>query len=303
MSADDLILFATIVEQGSLVRAADHLGKPKATVSRRLNQLEASIGQKLLLRTTRRLALTDFGREFLEHCQRVAEEAAEARDFANSRAIQPHGRLRISMPSELDQQLPLAQAVASFIERYPSVQLELDMSARRVDLIGEHYDLAVRLGVLESDSTLVARKIGERHFGLYASPAYLGSDGMPERPDDLLQYHSVRLLSAKGKAISWRLSSGKELWEGAPSGRLTLNSLAMVKELLLDGAGIASLPVSLVEEEVRQGLLVRILPEWQLPVIPVWAVMPTRRYLPTKTRLFLAHLEEWLQRSPPAESR
>jgi DNA-binding transcriptional LysR family regulator len=300
-STDDLILFATIAEQGSLVRAADHLGIPKATVSRRLTNLEAQIRQKLLVRTTRRLALTEFGQEFLEHCQRVAEEAAATRDFVNSQEMQPRGRLRVSMPSEYGQQLPLSHAIAAFLGQYPEIQLELDMSSRRVDLIGEGYDLAIRMGTLESDSTLVVRKIGEQHFGLYASPSYLSQHAAPKVPDDLMQHSAVRLLSAKGKSVPWKLLHGKKTWEGAPPGRIMLNSLGMIRQLLMEGVGIGALPTNSIEEDVRRGRLARILPDWELPVVPAWAVMPTRRYLPAKTRVFLAHLEALLNatRSPP----
>jgi DNA-binding transcriptional LysR family regulator len=300
ISTDDLILFAAIAEQGSLVRAADHLCLPKATVSRRLANLEARISQKLLVRTTRRLALTEFGQEFLEHCQRVAEETSAARDFVNSQQVQPRGRLRVSMPSDYGQQLPLSHAIATFVEQYPEIQLELDLSSRRVDLIGEHYDLAIRMGTLDSDSTLVVRKIGEQGFGLYASPIYLSLHAAPRQPDDLMQHNAVRMLSARGKPISWRLTKGKKIWEGAPPGKITLNSLGMIQQLLLDGVGISVLPESFVREDVRLGRLVRILPDWELPVVPAWAVMPTRRFLPAKTRMFLAHLEAFLNKSPPA---
>jgi DNA-binding transcriptional LysR family regulator len=297
ISTDDLILFATIAEQGSLVRAADQLCIPKATVSRRLSNLEVLINQKLLVRTTRRLALTEFGREFLEHCQRVAEETAAARDFVNSQQVQPRGRLRVSMPSDYGQQLPLSHAIATFIDLYPEVQLVLDFSSRRVDLIGEHYDLAIRMGTLESDSTLVVRKIGEQHFGLYASPIYLTLHAAPQQPDDLEQHEAVRLQSASGKPIPWRLARGKKAWEGTPAGRITVNSLGMIQQLMLDGVGIGALPKGFVKEDVRSGRLVRILPEWEFPVVPAWVVMPTRRYLPAKTRTFLAHLETFLNKA------
>ena len=293
LTPDDLILFAAIAEQGSLVRAADHLCLPKATVSRRLANLETRIGQKLLVRTTRRQALTEFGQEFLEHCQRVAEETAAARDFVNSQQVQPRGQLRVSVPSDYGQSFPLSHVIATFIEQYPEIQLELDMSSRRVDLIGEHYDLAIRMGSLDSDSTLVARKIGEQRFGLYASPIYLSLHLAPQQPEELLQHEAVRLLTAR-KSIPWRLSRGKQTWEGMPSGRITVNSLGMIRQLLLDGIGIGMLPESFASEDVRRERLVRILPDWEFPVVPAWAVMPTRRFLPAKTRMFLAHLEEFM---------
>lgn len=295
ISADDLILFATIVEQESLVRAAERLAMPKATVSRRLTTLEAALGQRLLLRTTRRLTLTEFGQEFLEHSRRVAEEVAAVQDFVRSREMQPRGRLRVSMPGDYAKQ-NFSRAIATFIETYPEIQLDLDLSSRRVDLIGERYDLAIRMGVLNNDSTLVARKIDEQSFGLYASPIYLTLHPAPKHPDDLQHHAAVRLLSARGSAVPWKLIRGKAVWEGIPPGRLTLNSPDMIQQLVLDGAGIGALPDRFVTEDVRRKRLIRVLPKWVIPAVPAWAVLPMRRYLPAKTRVFLEHIERYMEK-------
>ena len=293
ISADDLILFATIVEQESLVRAAEHLGMPKATVSRRLSNLEELLGQRLLLRTTRRLTLTDFGQEFLDHSRRVAEEVATVQDFVRSQDMQPRGRLRISMPEDYARQR-LSRAIATFIETYPEIQIDIDLSARRVDLIGERFDLAIRMGALDDDATLVARKIDDQCFRLYASPIYLALHPAPQHPDDLMQHTSVRMLSTRGTPIPWKLTRGKETWEGVPPGKLAMNSPSVIQQLLLDGAGISALPARVAAEDVRLKRLVQVLPEWSLPVIPAWAVMPMRRFLPSKTRAFLEHIERYL---------
>jgi DNA-binding transcriptional LysR family regulator len=293
ISADDYILFVAIVEQESMVRAAEHLGMPKATVSRRLTNLEAALGQRLLLRTTRRLTLTDFGQEFLEHCRRVAEEVAATRDFVHSQEEQPRGRLRVSMPGEYAKQ-NFSQAFATFIEAYPEIQLDLDLTSRRVDLIGERFDLAIRMGTLDNDSALVARKIDEQSLGLYASPIYLALHPVPAHPDELEHHEAVRLMSGRGSALPWKLLRGKSVWEGTPHGRLTLNSMDVIQQLLLDGAGIGALPDRFAAEDVRFNRLVRVLPEWCLPAVPAWAVTPMRRYLPAKTRAFLAHLEQFI---------
>jgi DNA-binding transcriptional LysR family regulator len=295
ISADDYILFATIVEQESLVRAADYLGMPKATVSRRLNNMEAALGQKLLIRTTRRLTITDFGREFLDHCRRVAEEVATAQDFVRSQDAQPRGQLRVSMPGDYARQ-HFSRAIATFIETYPEIQLDIDLSSRRVDLIGERFDLAIRMGELDNDATLVARKIDEQRFALYASPIYLALHPAPKHPDDLAHHASVRLLSVQGNAVPWKLLRGKTVWEQVPPGRLALNSPDMIQQLILDGAGIGALPCRFAAEDVRLKRLIQVLPAWSLPVVPAWAVMPMRRYLPAKTRAFLDHLERYMER-------
>jgi DNA-binding transcriptional LysR family regulator len=185
----------------------------------------------------------------------------------------------------------LSRAIATFIETYPEIELDLDLSSRLVDLIGERFDLAIRMGNLEDDSTLVARKIDEQHFGLYASPIYLSLHPAPRDPDDLQRHTSIRMLSNRGSTIPWKLSRGRIVWEGVPPGRLAMNSIGVIQQLLLDGAGIGALPNRFAQEDVRLKRLVRVLPEWGLPPAPAWAVTPMRRYLPLKTRVFLAHLE------------
>lgn len=293
--ADDYLLFVAIVERQSMVRAAEHLGMPKATVSRRLSNMESALGQRLLIRTTRRLSLTDFGQEFFDHCRRVAEEVAAAQDFVRSQDAQPHGRLRISMPGDYARH-HFSRAIATFIDVFPEIQLDLDLSSRRVDLIGERYDLAIRMGALSDDATLVAKKIDQQHFALYASPIYLALHPAPLHPDDLAHHAAVRLLTDRGSAVPWQLKNGKAEWAGVPAGRLTLNSPDMIQQLLLDGAGIGALPCRFASEDMQTGRLVRVLPDWSLPAVPAWAVMPMRRYLPAKTRAFLVHLERFMER-------
>jgi DNA-binding transcriptional LysR family regulator len=268
---------------------------PKATVSRRLANMEAALGQRLLIRTTRRLTLTEFGLEFLDHCRRVSEEVAAVQDFVRSQDAQPHGRLRVSMPGDYARH-HFSRAIATFIDAYAEIQLDLDLSSRRVDLIGERYDLAIRMGELADDATLVARKIDEQHFALYASPIYLALHPAPAHPDELMHHTAVRLLSDRGNAVPWKLQSGKAEWVGTPPGRLTLNSPDMIQQLLLDGAGIAALPCSFAKSDLLQGRLVQVLPDWSQPTVPAWAVMPMRRYLPAKTRAFISHLEQYMQK-------
>jgi DNA-binding transcriptional LysR family regulator len=294
ISADDMILFASIAEQASLVRAAEQLGMPKATVSRRLGNLEELLGQKLLIRTTRRLSLTEFGLAFLDHCRRVTEEVVTTQDFVRSQDVQPRGSLRVSMPEDYARRT-LSRALATFIEAYPEIELELDLSSRLVDLIGERFDLAIRMGELANDSTLVARKLDEQHLALYASPIYLALHPAPRHPDELQRHTSLRMASNLGQPQPWKLLREKDEWVGVPPGRMTLNSISVIQQLLLDGAGIGMLPVPFAEEDVKKNRLVRVLPDWCFPSVTAWAVMPMRRFLPSKTRAFLDHLESALK--------
>src|SRR5574337_1963632 len=173
LPANDLIVFAHVVAAGSFTRAADLTGLPKATLSRRLAELETALGERLLQRSTRRLALTDFGAQMLDHARRLQDESEAALALAQQRQAVPQGTLRVSLPPEF-QELSLVQVVAEFSRRYPGVRLELDLSARRVDLVAERFDLAVRAATqLPDDATLVARRVVTLDSGLYASGDYL----------------------------------------------------------------------------------------------------------------------------------
>jgi DNA-binding transcriptional LysR family regulator len=151
-------------------------------VSRRIAGLEAQLGERLLLRTTRKLTVTDFGHSVLEHARQVASEVEAAASLAQHRQVEPKGRLRVSMPGDFAAAV-LGQMLARFIERYPAISLELDLTPRRVDLIGENFDLALRMGDLGEDTSLTARRIATMSIGLYAAPSYLQRRGMPPEPE------------------------------------------------------------------------------------------------------------------------
>src|SRR5699024_7750307 len=167
LHADDLILFAHIIDAGSFTRAAEGTGLPKATLSRRLARLEDAYGERLIRRSTRHLSITEFGECMLEHARRLREANEEASALAQNRQAEPQGILRVSLPPEFEH-LALADVVVCFARRYPGVRLDLDLSARRVDLLAERFDVAVRAAAqLPDDSTLVARRIVTRRNSLY----------------------------------------------------------------------------------------------------------------------------------------
>ncbi|OPZ04817.1 MAG: HTH-type transcriptional regulator DmlR [Alphaproteobacteria bacterium ADurb.BinA305] len=167
---NDLLVFARVVAEGSLTAAADKLGLPKSTVSRRLSRLEEQLGERLLLRTTRRLNITEFGAALLDHARQLESEVEAVAALAESRQARPSGRLRVSMPSDFANLL-LTDMLAAFAALHPAVTLELDLSPRRVDLLGENFDLAIRLGDLPDDALLAARRLAVFPWGLYAAPA------------------------------------------------------------------------------------------------------------------------------------
>jgi len=288
---NDLLLFARIVEAGSFSRAAERVQLPKSTVSRRIALLEQKLGERLLQRTTRKLMVTEFGASLLEHARKVAEEVEAAGALAQHRQGEPSGKLRISVPGDFANS-GMHEVVARFIARYPSVTLEMDLSPRRVDLIAENFDIAIRMGDLPDDASLNARPINQEFFGLYASPAYLARHGLPEHPDDLLNHDLLCILSRYGGAVPWVLTRGKVRWERPLTARLTANSPGLLARIASHGAGIAGSSLTFAGPYVQTGELVRVLPEWDLPVASGWAVFPGRRLMPAKTRAFLDLMEE-----------
>ena len=290
LDANDLILFAQVMETGSFSRAAERTGLPKSTLSRRITTLETKLGERLLTRSTRRLAITEFGERILEHARRLLEETEAASAMALHRQGVPRGVLRVSMPPDFVE-LDLTPFLLQFAASYPEVRLELDLSPRRVDLLAERFDLAVRVASrLPDDTTLVARKLCELENGLYASPAYLARYGVPEKPQELLEHVGLRLIGGNGDALPWRLSRGAEQWEGMPDGPLAANSPRLQRDLARHGMGIVGIDDRFAQNWVEQGLLKRVLPEWTLPTVTIWCVTPGRRLLPARTTAFIEML-------------
>lgn len=287
---NDLLIFASVAEWGSFSRAAERLGLPKSTVSRRLAALEQRLGERLLTRTTRRQSLTEFGLQLLEHARQVASEVEAVAALSERRQATPSGRLRVSMPSDFASLL-LADTLAAFVALYPAIRLDLDLSPRRVDLLGEGFDVALRMGQLPDDASLAARRLAVFSFGLYAAPSYLAEHGDPQHPDDLVRYEAVHLLMANGEAATWTLSQGDERWQGSPPGRVSANAPELLIKLACAGAGIAAVPDHFAAAEVRRGALRRVLPGWCLPSHTAWAVFPERKLMPVKTRVFIDMLQ------------
>lgn len=293
LEPNDLLLFARVVDEGSFSRAADKLDMPKSTLSRRLSALEAQLGERLLLRTTRKLSVTDFGQAVLTHARQVNVEVEAALALTQHRQAQPSGRLRMSVPGDFASEV-LSQMLADFAKRYPAISLEVDISPRRVDLIGENFDLAIRVGDLADDASLAARRITTLQTGLYASPGYLGQHGAPHEPEALMEHDALHLMSRSGEPVPWRLTREHMQWEGRPPGRMVANSPGLLLRLAVSGAGIALLGDRLVDQQVKRGDLVRVLEEWRMPGVDVWAVFPGRRLMPARTRAFLDALTQGL---------
>jgi DNA-binding transcriptional LysR family regulator len=306
LDANDLMLFAHVAETGSFSRAADKVGLPKSTVSRRIAGLETRLGERLLARSTRRLALTEFGQGIFEHARRLQEETEAAIAFAQHRQETPRGRLRVSMPPGFSDKLILSTFFLQFCADYPEVRLELDLSPRRVDLLAEQFDLAIRIAPsLPDDATLVARRLADMPNALFASPAYLNRYGRPDSPEELMRHTALHLMGSNGEIPPWRLQrEGKanvETWEGTPDGPMAANAIDIIMQMAAHGLGIAMFTQRFAQPALDAGYLERILPDWAGPPVTVWAVMPGRKLIPARTRVFLDALIAALLRCSEVE--
>lgn len=290
LEPNDLLLFARVVDEGSFSRAAERLGMPKSTLSRRLTALEAQLGERLLLRTTRKLTVTDFGHAVLAHAHQVTAEVEATLALTQHRQAEPSGRLRLSMPGDIANEV-LVPLLAEFIAKYPAISLEADLSPRRVDLIGENFDIAIRMGDLPDDASLAARRVAVFSVGMYAAPGYLRRRGVPAEPEALLEHDTLHLLARNGEPQPWRLSRDDIHWTGTPPGRASANSPALLTRLALAGAGITMLADHFAAQYVKSGELLQVLEDWRLPPVTAWAVFPGRRLMPARTRVFLDALQ------------
>ncbi len=302
----DLLLFAQVAEAGSFTLAASQLGWPKSTLSRRISALEERLGERLMRRTTRRLTLTEFGAAVLEHAREVVAQTDATLALAEHRQAQPSGLLRVSMPADLAVGV-LAPALAAFAQAHPRVTLELDLSPRRVDLVAENYDLALRGGALPDDATLSARRVATFEGGLYAAPDWVADHArdwqhpaqLREPAADGRTPHGLALAAPGRPARPWALSrhgadGGQEVWTGLPLRTTQANLPALLLEMAAAGLGVTAAADRLAQPGVAAGRLVRLLPEWRLPPEPFWAVFPGRRLMPAKTRAFVEMLSEAL---------
>lgn len=296
----DMALFVEVVRTRSFTTAAANLDMPASTLSRRIAGLEHSLGLTLLARTTRRVDVTDAGADYFARSAHLVEEARVAHEQIRRGAAIATGTLRLSCTPDFSA-FYLPPLLEAFTRQHPSVNVELDLSPRLVDLYSEQLDAAVRIGSLP-DSGLVARRLGTLSRGLFASPAYLNNAGMPASPQDLAAHMCVRLQSGDtGRA--WHLSTGRpndnEPLRVEVGGRFVAGSVSMVRELVLRGAGIGAIDRLIVREDVEQGRLVHVLPDWAMAPSPVH-LLTVSRFAPARVRLFGDLLAERLARSSAA---
>ncbi|WP_116474610.1 LysR family transcriptional regulator [Zobellella maritima] len=283
MKWEGLNEFVYVVETESFTAAARRLEVSVAHVSRRINQLEDRLGAKLLYRTTRKLRLTEVGQVYYHHARKVLDDLAEAERAVMAMEGKPTGTLRITAPVYYGERF-LAPLVNDFLLLYPQLELELMLTNQAVDLVEKGFDLAIRLGTLDS-SSMMCRKLARRTQYLCASPGYLARHGTPHTLTELAHHQCLAgsldhwRLVEDGKPKNLRLGSG---WH--------CNSGLALKDAALKGIGIVQLPDYYVQEELRQGTLVSLLEEYRLPDDGVWVLYPHNRHLSPKVRLLVDYL-------------
>lgn len=284
---NDMALFIEVVKARGFRHAAEALGIPNSTVSRRISGLEKAIGLRLLHRTTRKIELTEAGQIYFDRCKRIVDEAKLAHEQLGEMLAQPSGVLRASLPVDFAN-IYLAPLITEFARRYPGISFEFDLTPRLVDLVSEPFDVAIRMGN-QPDSNLIARQIAKLGSYFYASPHYLKQFGEPSIPADLAQHECIGFLNAKANV--WALHNLDQSVNVTVGSRFQLNSVGLTRQLAVLDQGIARLPAEIVAEDVKQGRLRRILPNWEGPAIPVYAMTETR-LLPAKTQRFIEFLRE-----------
>ena len=281
---NDVLVFTQVVEAGSFTAAAKSLDLPTSTVSRRVARLENELGVRLLHRTTRRLSLTAPGERYHERCARIIEELADAEREVTQAQATPKGRVRVTAPVDFS---PISTLAARFLHEFPDVHLELDLTNRRVDLVEEGYDVALRAGVLV-DSTLVGYKLADSTMKLVASPEYLDAHGAPRTVQELSD-HDCIVFGKLGPQITWPLRSESGPVNVSVSGRISVNHLLAAKRAAVAGLGIAMIPGAYVSVELAAGPLSPVLPKIGAPAGGLWLVVPNRHMAPA-ARAFVEYV-------------
>jgi len=287
---DNILIFVKVAQFESITRAARSLGMPISTVSRRLSVLESELGVSLLRRTTRRVALTAQGREYLNQCQEPLNLLLEAERVLTQTQKKPEGLLRITVPVILSQE-PFFNFLSAFLKDHAGIRIELVVTNVLVDLSAENIDLAIRVGELK-DSSVIVRRLGTSAYHLVAAPEYLKARSRPVEPADL-KAHDCVMFNAKNNEREWELVNGKRTVRVHISGRVASRDITSVNALVLRGHGIGLLPSTYCDEGIAKGKLLRVLPKWTSSPIPMFALYSSRKYLPLRLSVFLEALAGW----------
>ncbi|TKC81709.1 LysR family transcriptional regulator [Trinickia terrae] len=290
MQLEDMRIFVATVDAHSFTAAANRLQLSKQFVSRRVAALEESLGARLLVRNTRKLAVTDLGYEFYARARRILAEVSDAEQAMSAQRAEPRGLLRVSVPMSFGV-IHLSPLVAEFLRAHPDVRFDVELSDRIADVVGEGFDMAVRIGTL-ADSTLVAQKLADARMIACCSPGYKRRRRAPATPAEL-ERHACLLYGQEGRT-GWEFVVGGERQLFDVRGPLHANNGEMIRDAAAAGLGIALLPEFIVAEALASGRLVEVLQDYALSSITVYAVYPQHRQSSVTIRAFTQFLREQL---------
>jgi DNA-binding transcriptional LysR family regulator len=287
---DNILIFVKVAQFESISKAALSLGLPISTVSRRLSVLESGLGVSLVRRTTRRVTLTSQGREYFNECQEPLTLIQQAERVLTQAQKKPEGTLKISVPVILGQE-PFLNFISGFLKEHPRIRIDLFITNLFLDLVADNIDVAIRFGELK-DSSVVATKVGRSVRYVVATPEYLKGRKLPAGPDEL-KLHDCVMLNAKHNETVWDLVSGRSKVRVHVSGPISSRDFNSVNTFVFRGLGVGLLPSTYCDQALARGSLVRLLPQWTSPQIPVFAVYPSRKFLPSRLSVFLEALAAW----------
>ncbi|MDN0089161.1 LysR family transcriptional regulator [Yersinia nurmii] len=293
--ANDLILFALIVDCGSFSKAAEAAGITSSVVSKRIGRLEKSLGARLLYRTTRSLRLTENGQVLYRHAREISTKVQDALYAVSEKSDELTGVIRMSVPT-ISGELLLSECVAEFCSQHPNLKIEMRLENRFVDLVNEGIDLAIRTGTMP-DSSLIARPILDSHWIIVCSPGYLELHPEPHSAKELLNHNCLTYTYQESGTANWLMKQpgSSEIYEMQVDGNLSVNNARAIRKAVISGHGIAMVPRCMVPrcmvyEDIQDGKLVEILAGHCGKVLGVYAVYPYTRNLPLKTRLLIEHI-------------
>ena len=279
----DIALFVEVAKRRSFSRAAEALDMPVSSLSRRIAEFEASIGIRLLDRTTRRTVLTPAGESYLTQATRLVDDAQRSFDELVAQAKGPTGFLKVAAPPDFWAVQHLPELTAEYSALHEEVHVHLDLHAAQVDLVSEDYDLAIT-SEEPTQNSLIVRRVGATANRLFAAPDYLEARGRPEHPHDLAE-HDIVLPVASGSA-TWQFTRRDEVVSTTVAGRISCNHRSLARRFAVTGRGITMASDINVERDVRSGRLEAVLPDWELPETSVY-IVTTSRLLPAKTRSYI----------------
>ncbi|WP_286264607.1 LysR family transcriptional regulator [Thalassotalea atypica] len=296
MNLNDIKVFVSVVEAGSFAGASNILAMPSTTVSRKVVQLEANLGVKLLHRSTRKLSLTEGGQHYFHLCQQHLVALEQANELIMQAQAEPKGKVRISSP--FDFAIQYAQPwIVEFLKRYPEISIELDTSDSYVNMVEDRIDVAFRSGQLQ-DSSLIARRIGPKHSVCCASPEFLNAVGQINVPDDLSKLNCLIM----GKSLlsnDWHFIKQAKPYQVKVSGRYATTSMHLVIESALSGLGVAYVPIALVNSHLESGRLVQVLTDYETPQSNMFIIYQSHKYMTKPVRLFIDHIIEKVNPKAP----